>query len=179
VTAPSRPTKAVTVMSMAGANTNGFAVRYVPDDTDPASAGRWQLVMADADSSTATKATAEHTNFQNNTTWNNIIVVYDAFAGQMTLFVDGQAQVRSCQDDDDNGEPDDPACTEQVSWNTSVLPFAAAKGLQLGRLKTGTSTWGEYWSGAIDDVWVLQGAADDRQIAALSGGADLDTTEGP
>ncbi|MPY57781.1 LamG domain-containing protein [Streptomyces spongiae] len=179
VTAPSRPTKAVTVLSMAGTNTNGFAVRYVPDATDPANAGRWQLVMANEDSGTATTATAEHSNFQNNTDWNHILVVYDAFAGRMTLYVDGQPQVRPCADSDDDGTPDDPTCTEQVSWNTSVLPFAATKGLQLGRLKTGTSSWGEYWSGAIDDVWVLQGAATDSQIDALSGGADLDTTAGP
>ncbi|MFI1534063.1 LamG-like jellyroll fold domain-containing protein [Streptomyces anandii] len=179
VTAPSRPTKPVTVMSMAGANTNGFAVRYVPDSADPANAGRWQLVMAGSDSTTATTATAEHSNFQNNTSWNHIAVVYDAFAGRMTLYVDGQPQVTPCPDDDADGTPNDPACTDKVSWNTSVLPFAATKGLQLGRLKTGASTWGEYWSGAIDDVWVLQGAADERQIAALSGGADLDTTAGP
>ncbi|MET7737863.1 LamG-like jellyroll fold domain-containing protein [Streptomyces sp. NPDC005402] len=179
VTAPSRPTKAVTVMSMAGTTTNGFAVRYVPDAKDPAHAGRWQLVMANADSATATTATAEHSNFENNTSWNHILVVYDAFAGRMNLYVDGQTQVRSCVDNDDDGVPDDPTCTEEVSWNTAVLPFAAGKGLQLGRLKTGASTWGEYWSGAIDDVWVLQGAATDSQIAALAGGADLDTTAGP
>ncbi|MGC0402947.1 hypothetical protein RKD27_005591 [Streptomyces sp. SAI-126] len=183
VTSPSRPTKPVTVMSMAGANANGFAVRYVPDKSDPANAGRWQLVMANADNGSAVTSTAEHTNFQNNTSWNSIVVVYDAFAGQAVLYVDGQMQVRQCQDADDNGEPDDPTCTEQVSWNTSVLPFAATKGLQLGRGKTvtssGASTWGEYWSGAIDDVWVLQGAVADAQIRSLSSGTDLSTTAGP
>lgn len=179
VTAPSRPTKPVTVMSMAGAKTNGFAVRYVPDATDPAGAGRWQLVMGNADSGTATTATAEHTNFQNNTSWNHISVVYDAFAGQMRLYVDGQLQATPCLDDDEDGEPNDPTCTEKVSWNTSVLPFDATKGLQLGRLKTGTSSWGEYWSGAIDDVWVLQGAASDAQIVQLVNGTDLATIPGP
>ncbi|TVZ94910.1 concanavalin A-like lectin/glucanase superfamily protein [Streptomyces sp. BK340] len=179
VTAPSRPAKPVTVMSMAGTNNSGFAVRYVPDATDSAHAGRWQLVMANADSTTAATATAEHSNFQNNTDWNNIIVVYDAFAGRMSLYVDGQTQVTPCADDNDDGVPNDPDCTEKVSWNTSVLPFAATKGLQLGRLRTSSTTWGEYWSGAIDDVWVMQGAANEAQIASLSGGADLDTTAGP
>ncbi|WP_405557947.1 LamG domain-containing protein [Streptomyces canus] len=183
VTAPSRPTKPVTVMSMAGANTNGFTVRYVPDKSDPANAGRWQLVVANTDSGTAVTSTAEHTNFQNDMPWNNIVVVYDAFLGKAILYVDGQTQVRSCNDADDNGEPDDPTCTEQVSWNTSVLPFAATKGLQLGRGKTitstGTSAWGEYWSGSIDDVWVLQGAVADAQIQSLRSGVDLDTTAGP
>ncbi|MGW0421972.1 LamG-like jellyroll fold domain-containing protein [Streptomyces sp. NPDC003015] len=183
VTAPSRPTKPVTVMSMAGVNANGFTVRYVPDKSDPANAGRWQLVVANSDSGTAVTSTAEHTNFQNDMPWNNIVVVYDAFIGRLILYVDGQTQVRYCNDADDNGQPDDPTCTEQVSWNTSVLPFAATKGLQLGRGKTitstGTSAWGEYWSGAIDDVWVLQGAVTDAQIQSLRSGVDLDTTAGP
>jgi hypothetical protein len=179
VTAPSRPTKTVSVMSMAGANTNGFVVRYVPDATDPANAGRWQLEMADEDTVTATKSIAEHTNFQNNLSWNHLAVVYDAFAGQMRLYVDGALQTTLCADDDDDGIPNDPACTETVSWNSAVLPFSATKGLQLGRAKTGTSSWGEYFSGAIDDVWVLQGAASDTQIAQLARGDDIPTSPGP
>lgn len=180
VTAPARPTKPVTVMSMAGANTNGFVVRYVPDSTDPANAGRWQLQMANADTTTAITSTAEHTNFQNNSSWNHLAVVYDAYAGQMRLYVDGSVQTVLCPDDDDDGTPNDPACTEKVSWDSSsVLPFTAAKGLQLGRAKTGASSWGEYWSGAIDDVWVFQGAASDTQITALANGEDIATSPGP
>ncbi|MFH8394280.1 LamG-like jellyroll fold domain-containing protein [Streptomyces sp. NPDC018036] len=179
VTAPSRPTKKVTVMSMAGSNTNGFAVRYVPDATDPAHAGRWQLEMADTDTLTAAKSTAEHTNFQNNGSWNHLTVVYDAFAGQLRLYVDGALHTTLCPDDEDDGSPNAPACTETVSWNSSVLPFAATKGLQLGRAKTGSNTWGEYWSGAVDDVWVMQGAASDIQIAQLASGEDIATSPGP
>ncbi|WP_406478105.1 LamG-like jellyroll fold domain-containing protein [Streptomyces sp. NBC_01615] len=179
VTAPSRPAKTVTVMSMAGANANGFVVRYVPDATDPANAGRWQLEMADADTLTTAKSTAEHTNFQNNLSWNHLAVVYDAFAGQLRLYVDGALQTTLCADDDDDGSPNDPACTEAVSWNSSVLPFAATKGLQLGRAKTGTTSWGEYWSGAIDDAWVFQGAASDIQIGQLASGEDIGTSPGP
>ncbi|SEE15632.1 Concanavalin A-like lectin/glucanases superfamily protein [Streptomyces sp. 3213] len=179
VTAPSRPTKTVTVMSMAGSNANGFVVRYVPDATDPANAGRWQLEMADADTLTAAKSTAEHTNFQNTNPWNHLAVVYDAYAGQLRLYVDGLLRTTLCADDDDDGVPNTPTCTDRVSWNSSVLPFAATKGLQLGRAKTGASSWGEYWSGAIDDVWVFQGAASDTQIAQLANGADIGTIPGP
>lgn len=170
-TTAGRPTRPMTVMSMAGANANAFAVRYVPDATTPATAGRWQLVTRNADSTTATASTAEHTQFQEND-WNHVAVVYDAYAGRIALYVNGQVQGASCLDDTTCSE-------EQVSWNYSVLPFAAAKGLQLGRLKTGASTWGEYWSGAIDDVWVLQGAAADTQIQSLNSGVDLGTTTGP
>lgn len=179
VTAPSRPTKTVTVMSMAGSNANGFVVRYVPDATDPANAGRWQLEMADADTLTTAKSTAEHTNFRNNNPWNHLAVVYDAYAGQLRLYVDGLLGTTLCADDDDDGVPNIPTCTEAVSWNSSVLPFAATKGLQLGRAKTGVSSWGEYWSGAIDDVWVFQGAASDSQIAQLANGSDIGTIPGP
>ncbi|WRZ87761.1 LamG domain-containing protein [Streptomyces sp. NBC_01007] len=178
-TAPGRPTKTVTVMSMAGVNTNGFAVRYIPDTADPANKGRWQLAMGDTDTLNPHTSTAEHTNFQNNSSWNHLAVVYDAFAGQLRLYIDGRLQTTLCADDDDDGSPDNSDCTEAVSWNSAVLPFAATKGLQLGRAKTGTSTWGEYWSGAIDDVWAFQGAASETQIRQLGNGADIDTTPGP
>lgn len=179
VSTPARPTKPVTVLSMAGANTSGFAVRYVPDTADPANAGSWQLQMANADSTAATVSTASDTSFQDNGAWDHIAVVYDLMAGQMRLYVNGQVQQTICADGDDDGTPDDPSCTESVSWNSSVLPFDAAKGLQLGRIKTGATTWGEYWPGVIDDVWVFGGVASDTQIAALASGVDLDTTAGP
>nr|WSX74756.1 LamG domain-containing protein [Streptomyces sp. NBC_00899] len=179
VSTPARPTKPVTVMSMAGATTSGFAVRYVPDSADPANAGAWQLQTSNADSTTAVVSTASDSSFQNNGSWDHVAVVYDLMAGQMRLYVNGQLQQSLCSDSDDDGTPDDPSCTESVSWNSSVLPFDATKGLQLGRIKTGASTWGEYWPGVIDDVWVFGGVASDTQIAALASGSDLDTTAGP
>ncbi|WP_377267659.1 LamG-like jellyroll fold domain-containing protein [Peterkaempfera sp. SMS 1(5)a] len=179
VSTPARPTKPVTVMSMAGTNANGFAVRYVPDSGDPANAGSWQLQMANADSTSATVSTAPDTSFQSNGAWDHLTVVYDLMAGQMRLYVNGELQQNLCSDSDDDGTPDDPTCTETVSWNSSVLPFDATKGLQLGRIKTGTSTWGEYWPGVIDDVWAFTGVASDTQIAALASGVDLNTTTGP
>ncbi|MFF7153981.1 LamG-like jellyroll fold domain-containing protein [Streptomyces sp. NPDC008139] len=179
VSTAARPTKPVTVLSMAGTNTNGFAVRYVPDSADPAHAGAWQLQTSNADGTGAVVSTASDTSFQDNGAWDHIAVVYDLMAGQMRLYINGQMQQSLCSDDDDDGNPDDPACKESVSWNSSVLPFDATKGLQLGRLKTGASTWGEYWPGVIDDVWVFGGVATDTQIAALASGVDLDTTAGP
>lgn len=178
VTSPGRPDHPVTVMSQAGTNNSGFTVRYVPDPIAPDEAGSWQLDMAGADTTTATHATAEHTNFQNNTSWNNIVVVFDAFADQMRLYVDGQLRQTLCADDDDDGSPNDATCTEKVSWNSDVHAFDATKGLQLGRVRAGAS-WGEYWSGAIDDVWMLQGAATEDQIAQLASGRNLATNPGP
>lgn len=179
VSTAARPTRPVTVMSMAGGTTNGFAVRYVPDSAAPAVAGSWVLQTANADGSGAVVSTAKDTSFQDNGAWDHIAVVYDLMAGQMRLYVNGQLQANICADGDDDGTPDDPSCTESVSWNSSVLPFDATKGLQLGRLKTGATTWGEFWPGVIDDVWVFGGVASDTQIAALASGVDLDTTAGP
>ncbi|MET9528991.1 LamG-like jellyroll fold domain-containing protein [Streptomyces sp. NPDC006649] len=177
VTTPGRPDHPVTVMSQAGAKNSAFTVRYMPDKKDPVNAGAWQLDMADTDGTTTTHTVAEHTNFQDNT-WTNITVVYDAFTTEMRLYVNGEVRQTSCLDDDDDGVPNDPACTEKASWNSDVHPFDASQGLQLGRTRTGGS-FGEYWSGGIDDVWMLQGVATDEQIAELAGGVDLATNPGP
>ncbi|MFJ4985828.1 LamG-like jellyroll fold domain-containing protein [Streptomyces sp. NPDC088732] len=178
VSTAARPDHPVTVFSQAGSVNSGFSVRYVPSATDPANAGRWQLAMPGSDVKGATVATAEHPNFMNNTSWNHLAVVYDAFADQMRLYVDGNLEQVVCADDDQDGDPDVPGCTDAVSWNSNVLPFNATAGLQLGRGRT-DGTWGEYWPGVIDDVWTFQGVASDDQIARLANGEDLATVPGP
>ncbi|WP_405910159.1 LamG-like jellyroll fold domain-containing protein [Streptomyces sp. NBC_00828] len=178
VSTAARPDHPVTVFSQAGSVNSGFAVRYVPSASNPANAGRWQLAMPGSDVKGATVATAEHPNYMNNTNWNHLAVVYDAFADQMRLYVDGNLETVACADNDGNGSPDIEGCTDSVSWNSNVLPFNATAGLQLGRGKT-DGTWGEYWPGVIDDVWTLQGVASDEQIAQLANGADLATVPGP
>lgn len=178
VSTAARPDHPVTVFSQAGSVNSGFAVRYVPSATDPANAGRWQLAMPGSDVKGTTVATAEHPNFMNNTSWNHLAVVYDAFADQMRLYVDGNLEQVVCADSDENGSPDVAGCTDSVSWNSNVLPFNATAGLQLGRGRT-DGTWGEYWPGVIDDVWTLQGVASDEQIARLANGTDLATVPGP
>ncbi|MFE7974265.1 LamG domain-containing protein [Streptomyces shenzhenensis] len=178
VSTAARPDHPVTVFSQAGSVNSGFAVRYVPSATDPANAGRWQLAMPGSDAKGATVATAEHPNFMNNTSWNHLAVVYDAFADQMRLYVDGKLEQVACTDADADGTPDVDGCTDSVSWNSNVLPFNATAGLQLGRGKS-DGTWGEYWPGVIDDVWTLQGVASEEQIARLANGTDLATVPGP
>ncbi|WP_327170115.1 LamG domain-containing protein [Streptomyces sp. NBC_01336] len=185
VTTPSRPQKPVTVMSQSGNNTNAFNVRYVPDPAPADSAdgqsisGRWELAAANADTATATVVSAEHTNFQNETSWNHLTVAFDAFAGQLRLYVDGELRQSVCADDDGDGTPNEQGCTTAVSWTSQALPFDATKGLQLGRTKTGPTTWGEYWPGVIDDVWMFQGILSDTQIKALANGTELNTVPGP
>ncbi|MFC7219755.1 LamG domain-containing protein [Streptomyces polyrhachis] len=184
-----RPQKPVTVLSQVGSNTNGFKVRYVPDAPPPEStdgqsvSGHWELRVYDADSTTAGTVVATHTNFQNGTSWNHIAVVYDAmgdaFGGQIRLYVDKELVQNVCADDDGDGKPNEAGCVTRVSWSSSAAPFDATKGLQLGRAKTGASSWGEYWPGAIDDVWAFQGVLSDTQIQALASETELLTAKGP
>lgn len=170
VSTAGRPQVPMTVMSQAGTSTSGFVVRYVPDPTDPADAGSWQLDMASSDSSTATHVTADNVSFEQGSwsTWDNITVVYDAFAAQMRLYVNGNLSQTVCADDDGDGTPNDPTCTEKVSWNSDAHPFDATGGLQLGRSRTSTG-FDEYLSGAIDDVQVFQGVATGDLLQVLAG----------
>lgn len=182
VTTAAVPQQPATVMSMAGANTNGFQVRYVPDSPPTGETlsvnGRWQLVMPGSDSTTATKVLAESPAILTPGEWQQLSVVYDAPAGQMRLYVNGEQLSLPCEMDA-SGDKVDPACTDVVPFNWAPVPFTATKGLQLGRAKTSATAWGEYWPGEIDDVWALQGAASDNQIADLRSGIDLDTVPGP
>ncbi|MFB7778851.1 LamG domain-containing protein [Streptomyces bauhiniae] len=180
VSTASPPQKPVTVMSQAGTNTNGFAVRYIPnppDETGLSMSGRFVLDVSETDSTTATHHTAESTIVPGG--WTHLGVVYDAFEAQLRLYVNGELKQALCPDADDDEHPDDPTCTDVVAWNESSPPFDATKGLQLGRAKTGATTWGEYWPGALDDVWVFDGVLRDTQIAALNGLQELPTIPGP
>ncbi|NYI03376.1 LamG domain-containing protein [Allostreptomyces psammosilenae] len=163
VTAPERPQQRAAVLSMPGEHDSAFTVRYVPHDTVPLDAGRWQLELGDEDAPEPdpTPTVVQHTNYQRNYRWNHLAVVYDAVAGQIRLFVDGSLMQVVCEDDD----PAD--CTEWASWRAGVSSFAAQGGLQLGRTLT-DGVWGEYWTGSIDDVWTFQGILPDSAVRQLA-----------
>jgi hypothetical protein len=126
--------------------------------------------MADSDAAGAAVAQAEHGQFFSPTEWNHVVVVYDAFTNELTLYVKGEPQGIGCADDDGNGEPDDPTCEPQISWTENTRGFKSAQPLQVGRAKTGTSAWGEYWPGLISDLWTFQGTLTELQIAHLAVG---------
>ncbi|MBE4739258.1 MULTISPECIES: hypothetical protein [Streptomyces] len=73
---------------------------------------------------------------------------------------------------------DDTTCADRLSWSENVLSYKATGGLQIGRART-AGAWGEYWPGAVDDVWAFQGALSDSQIAHLSLGMPGVATEVP
>ncbi|MFF4831685.1 LamG domain-containing protein [Streptomyces sp. NPDC001315] len=181
--APSgRPQQPGAVLSQEGAVNSAFVLGYEPgpDDGDPSTpipTGNWRITMPDADSTSASEASAGSTLFDDYSAngWNHLALVHDAFADTMKLYVNGQLEQYVCADDDADGTQDDPACTDHVSWADNALGFNATKTLQLGRAKS-AGTWGDNWSGGIDDVWAFQGALDQDQIQQLAlGAADLPT----
>jgi hypothetical protein len=161
------PKSGVTLLSAEGTAQSAFAVRFVPDAKDPEGLGHWELTVADKDGSDAAVVRVENSEFFDARQWNHLAVVYDGFAKQARLYVNGTLQVVSCGDGDGDGETDENACAEQVSWAEDALAFKAAKSFQIGRAKSG-SGYGEYFPGLVDDVWAFQGALTDEQVNRLA-----------
>ncbi|MGP4112294.1 LamG-like jellyroll fold domain-containing protein [Streptomyces sp. 4N509B] len=164
------PQNAATLVSGAGSTRSAFAVRYVPD---PAS-GRnvWQIALADDDSEAATVVSVDNTEFSDVRYWNHIALVYDGFRRQAQLYVNGRLDEVACLDETDD------ACGS-VSWANNVTTFDAAHSLQVGRARTPSGAWGEYWPGAVDDLWAFRGALTTAQVAWLATGYSGVETEIP
>lgn len=170
VQAAAQPTGNVTLLSAPGTTKSALAVRYVPSSTPDTDPGRWRIETADADSTQATTTQVENGQFFSVQDWTHLAVVYDGFARLLRLYVNGELQDVACADADENGEPDVAGCTDIDSSGENVVTFKAAQNLQLGRAKTGTSTWGEYFPGTVSDLWTFQGALTDSQISRLAVG---------
>jgi len=155
-----RPTRDAAVFSQEGNVNSGFTLRYHPDGTDP-TAGGYQVDMPDKDAVAGiAHQTADSNSFQSDGSgWDHVAIVYDAFADDMRLYVNG-----NLTETVDGG----------VSRRFNTLAFNASKAFQIGRTKT-NGTYGEYWPGAVDDVWAFNGVLDDAQIAELSGGYEYPT----
>lgn len=161
------PGDGVSLMSAEGANESAFNVRFAPDTRDPAGPGRWELVLRDKDGSDATVQQVANSEFWDVRDWNHLAVVYDGFAKQVRLYVNGLLQEVACGDADGDGDADDSSCEDLISWAEDTLTFKAGKSFQVGRAKTGGG-WGEYFPGAVDDVWTFQGALTESQIEKLA-----------
>jgi hypothetical protein len=172
------PNGAAALVSATGSRQSAFAVRYVPAADPSASAGSWQIALPGADSDEAALVRVQNEQFWDVRDWNHLALVYDGFAKEARLYVNGELEEVACVDDDGNGEADDPACTDRLSWAQDVLAFRAGESLQIGRSKT-AGAWGEYWPGAVDDVWVFQGALTDGQVAQLALGMPDVVTDVP
>ncbi|WP_324617993.1 LamG-like jellyroll fold domain-containing protein [Streptomyces dysideae] len=175
VTSAGVPTRSAAVLSAPGASNSAFAIRHVPADTG---AGRWQISMPDSDSADAAVVRVENHQFYDARDWNHLALAYDGFTKEARLYVNGQLEEVACADVDGDGESDDTTCADRLSRSENVLSYKATGGLQIGRART-AGTWGEYWPGAVDDVWVFQGTLSDSQISHLSLGMWGVATEVP
>ncbi|WP_437115673.1 LamG-like jellyroll fold domain-containing protein [Streptomyces griseoviridis] len=164
------PGKGVTLLSVPGATQSALTVRYEPSATPNTDAGRWRISLAAEDTATAAVTRVDNGQFNGPTDWTHLALVYDGFAKQLSLYVNGELEQLACADNDGNGESDDTACTDRLSWAEDVLTFKAAQPLQLGRARTGSATWGEYWPGVVSDVWAFQGVVTPDQVARLAVG---------
>ncbi|WP_030017610.1 LamG-like jellyroll fold domain-containing protein [Streptomyces monomycini] len=168
VQAAAVPKGASALLSADGEHTSAFAVGFVPAPGDPQAQGRWQFAMADQDTADAPITRADNAQgFHDVREWNHLAVVYDGLAKQARLYVNGTLEALACTDADGDGDADSSACADQVPWAENVLSFQAVKTLQVGRAK-GRGAWGEYWPGAVDDLWTFQGALSEAQVRWLA-----------
>ncbi|MGE6737098.1 LamG-like jellyroll fold domain-containing protein, partial [Streptomyces sp. NPDC059900] len=161
------PDHGMALVSAEGAVRSAFEVRFQPDAKDPQGLGRWELTLPAKDSTDATVTQVSNTEFFNATDWNHLAVVYDGFAKEARLYVNGILQEVACGDADGDGAGDDTACQDLIAWADNAVAFRAAKTLQVGKAKGDTA--GTYFAGAVDDVWTFQGALSDAQIEKLAG----------
>nr|WP_234307661.1 MULTISPECIES: LamG-like jellyroll fold domain-containing protein [unclassified Streptomyces] len=162
------PDGAVALASAEGSSHSAFTVEFVPDATDPeTSPGRWELAVADTDASDANVVQVDNGEFYDARDWNHLAVVYDGFAKQARLYVNGGLAEVACTDADGDGSNDSDTCADLVPWAENVLAFEATS-LQIGRSGTGGRA-GSYFPGLVDDVWTFQGALSENQIEQLAG----------
>ncbi|MFE3652401.1 LamG-like jellyroll fold domain-containing protein [Streptomyces sp. NPDC059152] len=163
------PTRPMAVMSAEGENTSSFVLGYVPNGKNPAANGVWSAVMPSSDTTDATFAGALNAQSMNSVAeWNHIALVYDGFAKEVRMYVNGELGEAACVDTAGDGQADNPQCLEAIPWAENIITFKALKALHLGRDK-GNGAFGDYWAGAIDDVWTFQGALTGDQISYMAG----------
>ncbi|MEV4740633.1 LamG-like jellyroll fold domain-containing protein [Streptomyces sp. NPDC049555] len=179
-----RPGRAMTLLSAEGNSQNAFAVRYVPGAA-PAEGGRaegrgrWQVTLPSKDADKdVTVTTVDNGAFEDAGAWNHIAVVYDGFAHELRLYVNGNLEQLACGAAGDGTQNDPSPCADRFSHASNAVAFAATKSFQVGRSFV-KGTAGEYWSGQVDDVWAFQGALTGQQVSLLAKATDGRSTEVP
>ncbi|MGI5397100.1 LamG-like jellyroll fold domain-containing protein [Streptomyces sp. CA-251251] len=157
------PTREAALLSAPGVAKDAFSLRYVPSDTPDSDGGRWRIGTSSADTTTADSVHVDNGRFHGPEDWAHLALVYDGFARELRLYVNGELEEVACQDADEDGAPDVAGCTDRISYSENVVTFKAVQSLQLGRDRGGA-----YFPGAVSDVWTFQGALDDTQIQQLA-----------
>ncbi|MCG3039414.1 LamG domain-containing protein [Streptomyces sp. S1A] len=135
------PAQSQTVFSLPGQNTDRVAVRY------QAATGQWELEVSETDAADAptTVFLEEEQLPVSGGSGQHLAVVYDAFANELRLYVEGQLTATAHGQDD-------------TLW-------PATGGLQVGRSAQGGGS--EYFAGALDEVRVYAGAVDPTGIKKM------------
>ncbi|MET9248782.1 LamG domain-containing protein, partial [Nonomuraea sp. NPDC003709] len=108
---------------------------------------RWTLGMRAADTDTAALVRTRSDAIPNPLEWTHVAGVYDALAGELRIYVNGQLSTTTIT-------------SHASAWN-------ATGPLQLGRTKTAGAFTG-YWPGVVDDVRTYDGVLSAEQIAQLA-----------
>ncbi|MFE6775287.1 LamG-like jellyroll fold domain-containing protein [Streptomyces sp. NPDC057702] len=171
------PQGPVTVLGVEGERRSAVTVGWVPG-ADANAPGRWQVTLPATDADGSGVTTVESRSFADVRDWNHLAVVYDGFADQVRLYVNGQVETLVCPDGDGDGTTDQAGCANHVSWADNAPSFNGTRALQVGRAKT-AGAFGGYWPGAVDDVWAFQGALNEEEVARLAEGKRGAPTEVP
>lgn len=162
------PTQNASVVSAAGTHTSAFDLHFTPDAANSDGMGSYSADIRAEDTAGTGTDSVSNTEFYDARDWNHLALVYDGFAKEARLYVNGVLQETACTDADGNGEADETSCQDLIAWADNVLTFKASGTLQVGRAKT-ADAFGQYFPGVIDDVWAFQGALDDSQVQQLAG----------
>ncbi|GAA4217732.1 LamG domain-containing protein [Actinocatenispora rupis] len=139
-----------TAVAQSGSAISGFYLGFRPSTGSPA----WGFAAVDADADHgATWRTAQSPTLideNDKDSWVQLVGVYDAAAGKLILYVDGE-RVRDVD--------------RTTSWNaTGPLTVGGGRWAPTG----GTSSVTDFWNGAIDDVHLYAGALTDAQVSAMA-----------
>ncbi|MFJ2171561.1 LamG domain-containing protein [Streptomyces sp. NPDC087851] len=139
--------KPQTVLSLPGTAANRLAVRYRPGP-DAGTPSMWEMAVAGSDSATAAQTVFRDDQELPDTDMagQHLAVVYDAFANEIRLYVNG--------------------LLAEVAHGADDTLWSATGGLQVGRSALGGGS--EYFAGGIDEVRVYSGAADSTAIQQLA-----------
>ncbi|MEO3767235.1 LamG-like jellyroll fold domain-containing protein [Streptomyces sp. B5E4] len=132
------PTRDMTLLSLPGDHTNAVEVRYEADT------GMWQLVVADADTPTATHTITET---YANPWGQHIAVVHDDPADRIRLYTDADLAAEL-------------PLPDSATW-------PATTGLQLGRGRTATG-WTDPMTATVDDLRTYTGVLSASDLTFIS-----------
>ncbi|WP_157995720.1 LamG-like jellyroll fold domain-containing protein [Thermomonospora amylolytica] len=176
------PTTPMTVFAFAGGTQSTFTVRfnpraarnpyYDPERDDPSAEyiGAWEAEAVNADGPTPTRTIVHHSqscNVCTNSGPDHLALVYDAGTDTMSLYVNGTV---------DGSGTNSSAATGIVGVN-AMANFQVGRRFADGDTGDGAANR-EYFTGLIDDIWLLNGALSASEIAAFRNLQEVDTFHG-